>query len=104
MLQRELAYWFSTQLVPKVVSEQTKPFMAKDVMPFLAEQLKPDATERWRVGMVKKQNGRLSGGHALTPIGGLPHGLQGGPGLPHLDRLRVDVLPRHHQEVRSHGV
>ncbi|MBI5542422.1 MAG: hypothetical protein HY901_00925 [Deltaproteobacteria bacterium] len=68
-LQREIAYWFSTQLIPEVVSARTKSLMASDVMPFLAEQLKPGASELWRIGIVRKHNGKLGGGHALTPIG-----------------------------------
>ncbi|MDP1827899.1 MAG: hypothetical protein Q8L48_31790 [Archangium sp.] len=66
-LQRELAYWFSTQLHPQV-SQTTKGYMAKDVMPRLAEVLRADASERVRIGIVKKQGGRVTGGHAVTPI------------------------------------
>lgn len=68
-LQRELAYWFSTQLVPGAVAEKTKKYMAKDVMPVLAESLAEGATERYRIGIVRKKGTVVSGGHTLTPIG-----------------------------------
>ena len=67
-LQREIAYWFTTQLVPEVASKQTKSYMANEVMPALAAALKPDATERVRLGMVRKKGKTISGGHAVTPI------------------------------------
>ena len=67
-LQRELAYWFSTQLVPDVSAKKTKSYMAKDVMPALVDALKKDATERFRIGLVRKKGSTVSGGHALTPI------------------------------------
>ncbi|MGV3620881.1 MAG: hypothetical protein ACO1OB_08690, partial [Archangium sp.] len=67
-LQREIAYWFTTQLVPAVASKQTKSYMANEVMPALAAALKPDATERVRLGMVRKKGKTISGGHAVTPI------------------------------------
>lgn len=68
-LQRELAYWFSTQLVPSAVAEKTKKYMAKDVMPVLAEALEEGAAERYRIGIVRKKGAVVSGGHTLTPIG-----------------------------------
>lgn len=67
-LQRELAYWFSTQLVPSTVTSKTKRYTAKTVMPALAEALKPDASERWRIGIVRKIGKLVTGGHSLTPI------------------------------------
>lgn len=67
-LQRELAYWFTTQLVPEVATKQTKPYMAREVMPVLAKVLSPTATERMRIGMVRKKGKTISGGHAVTPI------------------------------------
>lgn len=67
-LQREIAYWFSTQLVPEVAGKKTKSYMPKDVMPVLAEALKKDGTERYRIGIVRKKGSTISGGHALTPI------------------------------------
>jgi uncharacterized delta-60 repeat protein len=67
-LQRELAYWHVTQLVPPVTGEKTRQLSAKTVMPVLAEALKPDAKERFRIGIQKKSNGKVVGGHALTPI------------------------------------
>ncbi len=66
-LQKEIAYWFATQLHPSV-AEKTKGYMAKDVMPKLVEALSKNATERFRIGIVKKQGGTVSGGHAVTPI------------------------------------
>lgn len=66
-LQKEIAYWFATQLHPSV-AEKTKGYMAKDVMPKLVEALSKNATERYRIGIVKKQGGTVSGGHAVTPI------------------------------------
>lgn len=68
-LQRELAYWFSTQLVPGAVAAQTKKYMAKDVMPVLATALAEGAAERYRIGIVRKKGAVVSGGHTLTPIG-----------------------------------
>ena len=68
-LQREIAYWFTTQLVPEVSSKETKQYLAKDIMPALAEALQSDAKERWRIGIVRKKGKTISGGHALTPIG-----------------------------------
>lgn len=68
-LQQEIAYWFSTQLVGEVVASKTKGYMAKDVMPFLAQALKKGATEQYRIGIVKKKGSTISGGHSLTPIG-----------------------------------
>lgn len=67
-LQRELAYWHSTQLVGAVAGDKTKALMPNAVMPVLAEALKPDAKERYRIGIVKKTGGKVTGGHALTPI------------------------------------
>lgn len=75
-LQNELAYWFTTQLHPSVV-EKTKGYMAKDVMAILAEGLSSDAKERYRIGIVKKNGDRVSGGHALTPIGYYPGEAEG---------------------------
>ena len=67
-LQRELAYWFTTQLVPAVASKKTRSYMAKDLMPALAKALSKDAPERYRLGMVRKKGKTISGGHAVTPI------------------------------------
>lgn len=67
-LQRELAYWFATQLVPEVNTSAVA-LEAKDAMPFLAKALAPGAPERFRLGLVKKVGNRLSGGHAVTPFG-----------------------------------
>jgi len=68
-LQRELAYWFSTQLVSDASLKNTKQYMAKDIMPVLAEMFKAGATERWRLGIVRKKGSVISGGHAMTPMG-----------------------------------
>jgi uncharacterized delta-60 repeat protein len=68
-LQREIAYWFATQLVPEATTVPTKQYMPRDVMPALVKALKPDAKERWRLGIVRKKGKVISGGHALTPIG-----------------------------------
>lgn len=70
-LQRELAYWFATQLHPSV-TEKTKGYMAKDVMPVLAEALVKEGKERFRIGVVKKNGESVTGGHALTPIAYYP--------------------------------
>jgi hypothetical protein len=43
--------------------------MAKDVMPVLAQSLAEGATERYRIGIVRKRGTVVSGGHTLTPIG-----------------------------------
>jgi hypothetical protein len=66
-LQRELAYWFATQLVPGVVKNEK--YMPKDVLPFLASFLKPGATESYRIGMVQKLPTGFGLSHSLTPIG-----------------------------------
>ncbi len=68
-LQRELAFWFSTQLVPAAVGDKTKRYMAKDVMPVLAQALGEGAAERYRIGIVRKKGTVVSGGHTLTPLG-----------------------------------
>ena len=68
-LQREIAYWFSTQLVSEVSASKTKGYQAKDVMPVLAKALAKNAPERYRLGIVRKKGTTVSGGHALTPIG-----------------------------------
>ena len=68
-LQREIAYWFSTQLVPQATSDRTRQYQAREVMPALVEALGKDAKERWRLGIVRKKGKVISGGHALTPIG-----------------------------------
>ena len=67
-LQKEIAYWFSTQMVPEVVGERSQTFDAKSVMPFLATALK-DPSEHYRLGIVKMEGSKVVGGHALTPIG-----------------------------------
>src|SRR4029079_17088530 len=66
-LQRELAYWFSTQLVPDAVPNVK--LMPNDVLPLLAEFLKPGATESYRIGMVQKLATGFGLSHSLTPIG-----------------------------------
>lgn len=68
-LQKEIAYWFSTQMVPEVVGERSQTFDAKTVMPFLASMLKKGASEHYRLGIVKMEGSKVLGGHALTPIG-----------------------------------
>lgn len=68
-LQREIAYWFSTQLLPSAVTEQTQGYAARDVMPVLTEALAEDATERLRIGIVRKEGEVYTGGHSLTPLG-----------------------------------
>ncbi len=67
-LQNELAYWAITQRVPAVLSGDKK-FQAKDVMPFLAEALKPGAKESWRLALAMKTDTSFKGGHAFSPIG-----------------------------------
>jgi hypothetical protein len=69
-LQRELAYWFSTQLVPGAIKNEKH--MPKDVLPFLATFLKPGATESYRIGMVQKLPQGFGLSHSLTPIGYVP--------------------------------
>ncbi len=68
-LQRELAYWFSSQLANETVTKQTEVHFAKDVLPFLAKVLAKDSTERYRLGIAKKSGSALVGGHSLTMIG-----------------------------------
>jgi uncharacterized delta-60 repeat protein len=68
-LQRELAYWFATQLVPAAVGTKTKTSMAKDVLQVLADSFEEGASEHYRIGIVRKQGKSISGGHSLTPLG-----------------------------------
>ena len=68
-LQRELAYWFSTQLVPGAVAEKTKGYEAKEVLSVLTDSFVPNATEHYRIGIVRKNGKSISGGHSLTPLG-----------------------------------
>lgn len=68
-LQKEIAYWFATQLVPGAVASKTKAYSAREVLPVLADSFEPDATEHFRIGIVRKDGKSLTGGHALTPIG-----------------------------------
>ncbi len=67
-LGNEIAYWFGTQMAGSVLAGKTQKFEAKDVMPFLASILKPDASEAYRLGIVNKRGKEVFGGHALTPI------------------------------------
>ncbi len=64
----ELAYWAATQKVESV-HRNDKSFEAKDVMPFLAENLKPDAKERFRLLIAMRDAQGFSGGHAVVPFG-----------------------------------
>jgi hypothetical protein len=66
-LQRELAYWFATQLVPDAAVNKT--LMPNEVVPFLAEFLKEAPTEFYRIGMVQKDQNGFGVAHSLTPIG-----------------------------------
>lgn len=67
-LQAELAYWSATQYVAGVVNQRRVD--ASEVIPFLAEALAPDATERYRLGVaVREADGSYAHGHALVPIG-----------------------------------
>ena len=49
-LQAELAYWAGTQSVPSALASD-KHFSASNVMPFLAQALSHDATERYRLAI-----------------------------------------------------
>jgi hypothetical protein len=76
-LGSELAYWAATQKISKV-HERDQSFAAKDVMPFLAQALKPGQTERWRLLIAMRDGDVIKGGHALVPFGyvkGLRDGL-----------------------------
>lgn len=68
-LQKELAYWFATQLVPGAVGSKTKAYTAREVLPLLADSFEEGAAEHFRIGIVRKEGKSLTGGHALTPIG-----------------------------------
>lgn len=68
-LQREIAYWFSTQLIPTAVADKTRGYSARDVLPVLINALAEDASERYRIGIVRKEGPVVTGGHALTPAG-----------------------------------
>jgi hypothetical protein len=67
-LGNEIAYWFGSQMAGSVINGKTQKFEAKNVMPFLADILRPDAPESFRLGIVNKRGKALYGGHALTPI------------------------------------
>ncbi|MCA9602623.1 MAG: hypothetical protein KC417_11385, partial [Myxococcales bacterium] len=67
-LRDELAYWAATQKVPSTY-EGDKRFAAKDVMPFLAKALAPNATERYRLAIAIKTENGFERGHGLVPIG-----------------------------------
>jgi hypothetical protein len=66
-LQRELAYWFSTQLVPEAV--ENKALMPREAVPFMAEFMKPGAKEFYRIGMVERTAAGFGDAHSLTPLG-----------------------------------
>lgn len=68
-LQKELAYWFATQLVPGAVGAKTKTYTAREVLPVLADSFDEGATEHYRIGIVRKVGKIITGGHSLTPIG-----------------------------------
>jgi hypothetical protein len=67
-LGNELAFWFGSQMAGSVLAGKTQKFEAKNVMPFLADILSPNAPEAYRLGIVNKRGKRVLGGHALTPI------------------------------------
>lgn len=66
-LQREIAYWFATQLVPNAVT--SKALLPRDAISFMAEYLKPGATEFFRIGMAQRTDTGFGQAHSLTPIG-----------------------------------
>lgn len=68
LLQEELAYWFATQNVPAVLMGKTRKLNARDALRFMATFLKPDATEFYRIGFVRKTKKGITGGHAVTPM------------------------------------
>jgi hypothetical protein len=68
-LVRELAYFSATQRIEAVHAQDQK-LDAKGAMPFLASLFKQPSDEAWRVLVaIKRDDGRLSAGHALVPFG-----------------------------------
>lgn len=65
---REIAYWAATQRIVSVHAEDKK-FAAKEVMPFLAQALKPGQAEMWRLLIAMREPNGFKGGHALVPFG-----------------------------------
>jgi hypothetical protein len=66
-LQREIAYWFSTQLVPGAAT--TKALQPKDAIPFMASFMAPGSKDFYRIGIVQLTSSGFGEGHSLTPIG-----------------------------------
>ncbi len=66
-LQRELAYWFATQLVPEAV--ENKALMPREAVHFMAKFMKPGSKEFYRIGMVQQTTAGFGDAHSLTPLG-----------------------------------
>ncbi|TVQ96887.1 MAG: hypothetical protein EA398_15310 [Deltaproteobacteria bacterium] len=67
-LQALVARLSAAQRVP-VVSEQQQAMDAREAMAFLAQALRPGATEAYRLGMAIREENGFRAGHALVPIG-----------------------------------
>ncbi len=66
-IDSEIAYWFGTQYLDSVVSA-TRQVSAKELAPILTEAFgKGKDGETFRAGIVRIENGKPAGGHALTP-------------------------------------
>ncbi len=67
-IDRELAYWFGTQLLPEV-NDATKRYRPTVTAAVLADAFaKGKDGDTWRIGIVRlNDQGQPSGGHALTP-------------------------------------
>ncbi len=63
-LQKELAYWFATQLVPGAVDNRA--LMPRDAIKFMAEFM--GGEEHYRIGMVQRTATGFGDAHSLTPI------------------------------------
>jgi hypothetical protein len=68
-LQKELAYWQSTQLLAPNSEQNTLYLTGKDAVTLLQEALKPNSATLFRIGMVNVENGAQVGAHSVTPIG-----------------------------------
>ena len=67
VLQSEIAYWAATQSVAGAV--ENRRFTAANVMPFLADVLRPGQTEAYRLAIAVRTETGFESGHALVPIG-----------------------------------
>lgn len=66
-IDKEIAYWFGTQYLDAVTAS-TRLMTAKELAERLSQEFqKGTAGETFRLGILRLENGRTGGGHALTP-------------------------------------